>query len=215
MVQLKTLNHISIHLHLCSAIQHHDSHGHIMSCNSHSGAKKKQQKPKKTTQLRAALELLIFHRVKPSSTAVMMFHWPVQAAQQQTRRLTESWWGPSGELNVSCCAKLQKNNSSSSCPQRKTEGSGKQRQPCQQGPQCLIIMLSTRDGRFTTCPLIVCALGYSRCGRLTRRLRFCFRVRVNLCGFAVASLISQQSTLAPAQRQSEICPFCLSEFIFQ
>lgn len=64
------------------------------------------------------VELLIFHRVKPSSTAVMMFHWPVQAARQQTRRLTESWWGPSGELNVSCCAKLQKNNSSSSCPQK-------------------------------------------------------------------------------------------------
>lgn len=115
----------------------------------------------------------------------MMFHWPAQAARQQTRRLTESWWGPSGELNVSCCAKLQKNNSSSSCPQRKTEGSGKQRQPCQQGPQCLIIMLSTRDGRFTTCPLIVCALGYSRCGRLTHWLQFLFQSQGQfmwLCG---------------------------------
>lgn len=78
---------------------------------------------------------------------------------------------------MSCCAKRQKNNSSSSCPQRKTEGSGKQRQPCQAGPQSLIIMLSTRDGRFTTCPLIVCALGCSRCGRLTHGLHFCFRVR--------------------------------------
>lgn len=91
---------------------------------------------------------------KPQRVCVM-FHWPAHAAQQQTRRLTESRWGPSGELNVSCCAKLQKNNSSSRCPQRKTEGSGKQRQPCQRGSQCLIIMLSTRDAQITTCPFIV------------------------------------------------------------
>lgn len=143
-----------------------------------------------------------FHHVKLSPNVCVMFHWPAHAAQQQTRRLTESRWGPSGELNVSCCAKLQKNNSSSRCPQRKTEGSGKPRQPCQRGSQCLIIMLSARDGRITTCPFIVYMLGFSRHGRLAHWLWFCFKVEVNLFGFAVASLISQQSTLAPPQRQS-------------
>ena len=82
------------------------------------------------------------------------------AAQQQTGGLSESWRRPSGKLNVSCCAKLLKNNSSSCCPQRKTEGSGNQRQPCQWGSQCLIIMLSAWDGRITTCLFIVCMLGF-------------------------------------------------------
>lgn len=104
----------------------------------------------------------------------VMFHWPTNAAQQQTRRLTESRWGPSGELYVSCCAKLQKNNSSSCCPQRKTEGSGKQRQPCQQGPQCLIIMLNTRDRRITTCPFTVCMLRFGRHNPLAPWPWFCF-----------------------------------------
>lgn len=128
-----------------------------------------------------------FRHVKLSSEVCVMFHWPARAAQQQTRRLTESRWGPSGELNVSCCAKLQKNNSSSRCPRRKTEGRGKQRQPCQGGSQFLIIMLRTWDGQITTCPFIVYTLGFGRHGCLARWLCFCVKVKSNLFGFAVAS----------------------------
>lgn len=74
---------------------------------------------------------------------------------------------------MSCCAKLQKNNSSSHCPQRKTEGRGKQQQPCQRGSQCLIIMLTTWDGRITTCPFIVYMLGFGRQGCLAHWLFLC------------------------------------------
>lgn len=128
-----------------------------------------------------------FRHVKLSSEVCVMFHWPTHAAQQQTRPLTESQWGPSGEVNVSCCAKLQKNNSSSHCPQRRTEGRGKQQQPCQQGSQCLIIMLRTWDGRITTCPFIVYMLGFSQHNCLAHWLCFCVKVETNLFPFAVAS----------------------------
>lgn len=103
-----------------------------------------------------------FRHMKLSSEVCVMFHWPTHAAQQQTRRLTESRWGPSGELNMSCCAKPQKNNSSSCCPLRKTEGRGKQRQPCQHCSHHIIIMLRTWDGRITTCPPIVWILGFGQ-----------------------------------------------------
>lgn len=149
-----------------------------------------------------------FHYVKLSFKVCVMFHWPTNAAQQQTRRLTESRLGPSGELYVSCCAKLQKNNSSSCCPQRKTEGSGKQQQPCQQGPQCLIIMLNTRDGRITTCPFTVYMPRFGRHSPLAPWPWFCFKAEVNVFGVAVVSLISQQSTMAPPQRQ------CRAHFSF-
>lgn len=121
------------------------------------GRKKTNKKKTRKVWLTAG-----FHYVKLNFKVYVMFHWPTNAAQQQTRRLTESRWGPSGELHVSCCAKLQKNNSSSCCPQRKTEGSGKQQQSCQQGSQCLIIMLNTRNGRITTCPFTVYMLCFGR-----------------------------------------------------
>lgn len=55
-----------------------------------------------------------FCHTKINSEVCMTFYWPTHAAQQQT---TESWRGPSGELNVSCCANHQENNSSSRCTQ--------------------------------------------------------------------------------------------------
>lgn len=151
-----------------------------------------------------------FHHVKLSSKVCVKFHWLENAAQQQTRRPTESRWGPSGELNVSCCAKLQNNNSSSHCPQRKTESRGKQQQHCQRGSQCLIIMLRAWDRRFTTCSFIVYMLEFG-CYGLSGTLTF-FMSKLSSFYFVLSHIINLPAVKTGSISEAEWAK-CISDWL--